>query len=127
MGLVLGVFIRNTLFQVASTVLVLALITAPKQILYFRLEEHEAVPTGTLVTVILESDILGYKQLLPRSAVVRGSSGLMIVWIQESPEIFRPQIVKVQSFDGIHMKINAELNEGDRVVIEDASFLSQVR
>lgn len=102
-------------------------LTAQTQTLYFRLEEHEAVPTGTPVTVILESDILEHKLLLPRSAVVRGSSGLMIVWIQENPEIFRPQIVKAQSFDGIHMKINAGLNEGDRVVIEGASFLSQVR
>ena len=102
-------------------------LTAQTQTLYFRLEEHEAVPTGTPVTVILESDIQEHTLLLPRSAVVRGSAGLMIVWIQENPETFRPQIVKAQSFDGIHMKINAGLNEGDRVVIEGASFLSQVR
>ena len=102
-------------------------LTAQTQTLYFGLEEHEAVPTGTPVTVILESDILEHKLLLPRSAVVRGSSGLMIVWIQENPELFRPQIVNAQSFDGIHMKINAGLDEGERVVIEGASFLSQVR
>ena len=102
-------------------------LTAQTQTLYFGLEEHEAVPTGTPVTVILESDILEHKLLLPSSAVVRGSSGLRIVWIQESPELFRPQIVNAQSFDGIHMKINAGLNEGERVVIEGASFLSQVR
>jgi len=102
-------------------------LTAQTQTLYFGLEEHEAVPTGTPVTVILESDILEHKLLLPSSAVVRGSSGLMIVWIQESPEIFRPQVVNAQSVDGIHMRINAGLNEGERVVIEGASFLSQVR
>ena len=102
-------------------------LTAQAETLYFRLEKSEAVPLGTPVTVILEGDNKEKNLLVPRTAVVRGGSGLPVVWVQETPETFRPQIVDAVPFDGVRMKIKAGLNEEDRFVVEGASFLSQVR
>lgn len=102
-------------------------LTAQAETLYFRLEKQESVPIGTPVTIILEADKNERNLLVPRESVVRGGSGLPVVWVQDAPETFRPQIVKVEPFDGQRMKVKAGLNEGDRFVVEGASFLSQVR
>lgn len=102
-------------------------LTAQAETLFFRLEKDETVPLGTPVTVILEGETKEKNLLVPRDAVVRGNSGLLVVWVHEAPETFRPQIVDAEPFDGTSMKIKAGLNEGDRFVTEGASFLSQVR
>ena len=102
-------------------------LTAQAETLFFRLEKDETVPLGTPVTVILEGETNEKNILVPRDAVVRGSAGLLVVWVQDAPETFRPQIVDAEPFDGTSMKINAGLKEGDRFVTEGASFLSQVR
>ena len=102
-------------------------LTAQAETLYFRIEKEEIVPLGTPVTVILEGETNERNLLIPRNAVVRGASGLLVVWVQEAPETFRPQIVDAEPFDGTLMKIKAGLNEEDRFVAAGASFLNQVR
>ena len=102
-------------------------LTAQAETLYFRIEKEEIVPLGTPVTVILEGETNERNLLIPRNAVVRGASGLLVVWVQEAPETFRPQIVDTEPFDGTLMKIKAGLKENDRFVAAGASFLNQVR
>jgi len=102
-------------------------LTAQAETLYFRIEKEEIDPLGTPVTVILEGETNERNLLIPRNAVVRGASGLLVVWVQEAPETFRPQIVDAEPFDGTLMKIKAGLNEEDRFVAAGASFLNQVR
>lgn len=104
-----------------------ASLTAQAQTAFFKLEKEQAVPLGTPVTVVLESSEEQNSLLLPRDAVVRGSSGLQIVWVQEAPERFRPQIVETETFDSINILILRGVSPGDRVVTEGASFLNQVR
>ena len=102
-------------------------LTAQAETLYFRLDNEETMPLGTPVTVILDGGKSEKNLLVPRNAVVRGASGLPVIWRQEAPETFRPQIVDTEPFDGERMKIKAGLKDGDRFVTEGASFLSQVR
>ncbi|MBA4784068.1 MAG: HlyD family efflux transporter periplasmic adaptor subunit [Rhizobiales bacterium] len=102
-------------------------LTAQAETLYFRLQKEEIVPLGTPVTVILEGEKKERSLLIPRNAVVRGASGLLVVWVQEAPETFRPQIIDAEPVDGTLMKIKAGLTEDDRFVAEGASFLNQVR
>lgn len=104
-----------------------AALTAQAQTAFFKLEKEQAVPLGTPVTVVLEGNEEQSSLLLPRDAIVRGSSGLEIVWIQEAPERFRPQIVETENFDNINILILRGVTVGDRVVTEGASFLNQVR
>jgi len=104
-----------------------ASLTAQAQTAFFKLEKERAVPLGTPVTVVLEDDEEQSSLLLPRDSVVRGSSGLQIVWIQEAPERFRPQIVETKTFDSINILILRGVTAGDRVVTQGASFLNQVR
>ena len=102
-------------------------LTAQAETLFFRLDNEATMPLGTPVTVILEGENSENRLLVPRNAVVRGASGLTVVWLQEAPERFRPHIVNAEPFDGEQMKIKAGMKEGDRFVTEGASFLSQVR
>jgi len=102
-------------------------LTAQAETLYFRLDNEATMPLGTPVTVILEGENSENSLLVSRNAVVRGASGLTVVWLQDAPETFRPQIVDTEPFDGERIKIKAGLKEGDRFVTEGASFLSQVR
>ena len=102
-------------------------LTAQAETLYFRLDNEETMPLGTPVTVILDGGKSEKNLLVPLNAVVRGASGLPVIWRQEAPETFRPQIVDTEPFDGERMKIKAGLKDGDRFVTEGASFLSQVR
>lgn len=102
-------------------------LTAQAQTAFFKLEKNRAVPLGTPVTVVLETGEEQNNLLVSRDAVVRGSSGLEIVWVQVAPERFRPQIVETATFDGINISVLRGLTSGDRVVTEGASFLNQVR
>ena len=102
-------------------------LTAQAETLYFRLGREETMPLGTPVTVILEGEKSEKSLLVPQNAVVRGASGLPVIWLQETPETFRSQIVDTETFDGEQIIIKAGLAEGERFVTEGASFLSQVR
>ena len=76
---------------------------------------------------MLESKQKQKSILLPLDAIVRGSSGLSIVWIQMTPEQFRPQIVQAETFDRLNATILSGVKSGDRVVTRGASLLNQVR
>ena len=65
--------------------------------------------------------------VLPTSAVVRGSTGLPIVWIKTAPERFEPQAVKTAEFDGNSVVITAGLNPDQRVVTDGVTLLNQIR
>ena len=94
---------------------------------FFRVENEKAIPLGTPVKVMLESKQKQKSILLPLDAIVRGSSGLSIVWIQMTPEQFRPQIVQAETFDRLNATILSGVKSGDRVVTRGASLLNQVR
>lgn len=64
---------------------------------------------------------------LPRSALTRVGAGETAVWVHAEAERFVARKVRVQALDAANMAITEGLHEGDRVVIEGAGLLSQVR
>ena len=64
---------------------------------------------------------------VPRSALVRRSSGDTIVWRHDAPEHFSPRVVRFVPLDAERVVVTQGLQAHDRVVTQGASLLAQVR
>lgn len=91
------------------------------------LNSGEDIAVGMTAKVVLQSNEETEGFVLPASAVVRGPTGLPIVWIKKQPERFEPQVVKVEPFDGDSVVITAGLKPDQRVVTDGVTLLNQVR
>ena len=65
--------------------------------------------------------------VLPKAAVVRAPSGEDIVWRHTEPERFVATPVKVAPFDGAHVLVQSGLSSGQRIVVQSAELINQVR
>ncbi len=82
---------------------------------------------GTPVKVVLQSSskVSGY--IVPASAIVRGQTGLPIVWVKTEPERFEPRTVKYEPLDGRSVVVTAGLRDDLRIVTDGVTLLNQVR
>jgi hypothetical protein len=64
---------------------------------------------------------------IPQGALVKGPANDNRVWIHASAERFVPKPVQIQPLDGSRVTVTAGLSPGDRVVVQGAPLLSQVR
>ncbi|KON81327.1 efflux RND transporter periplasmic adaptor subunit [Azoarcus sp. PA01] len=64
---------------------------------------------------------------LPSSALVRNPANQEIVWVHASAERFVPRTVRYRQLDGATVTVTDGLAAGDRVVVEGASLVNQVR
>ncbi|MBU1211109.1 MAG: HlyD family efflux transporter periplasmic adaptor subunit [Alphaproteobacteria bacterium] len=97
-------------------------------ILNFKIETpDEDLAVGMTARVILQSQDKVEGFVLPTSAVVRGPTGLPIVWVKTQPERFEPQVVKFEPFDGDQVVISAGIKEDQRIVVDGVTLLNQVR
>ncbi len=97
-------------------------------VLTFRMPKSQGgLSIGMPVKVVLQSSANVDGFILPASAVVRGQTGLPIVWVKTEPERFEPQTVKVEPLDGKSVVITAGLKQDLRVVTDGVTLLNQVR
>ena len=82
---------------------------------------------GKPVTVLITTRETRQGLILPQAAVVKGQNGLSIVWTHTQAERFKPNVVKVQPIDGQRLLVEGGLAANERVVIEGATLLNQVR
>ncbi|MEJ6007832.1 HlyD family efflux transporter periplasmic adaptor subunit [Paucibacter sp. AS339] len=64
---------------------------------------------------------------VPQAAVVKSSSNLDMVWVQTGPQRFEPRPVRWAPLDGALVSVQEGLKAGERVVVQGASLLRQVR
>jgi len=64
---------------------------------------------------------------VPQAAVVKSSSNLDMVWVQTGPQRFEPRPVRWALLDGALVSVQEGLKAGERVVVQGASLLRQVR
>jgi len=96
--------------------------------LLFRIRTKDApVAVGQPLKVIASTRRQHTGALLPRAALVRPGTGEAAVWVRDGAERFLSRRVKVESHDAATVAVVAGLKNGDRVVTEGASLLSQVR
>ena len=64
---------------------------------------------------------------VPRSALQKLDNGETAVWVHQAPERFIAQKVRVEPFSASEVVVVSGLHGGDRVVVQAASLLAQVR
>ncbi len=86
-----------------------------------------ALDVGTPVTVHAQAGEPITAIVLPRAAVVRSANGEDVVWRHTEPERFVPTPVKITPFDGARVLVQAGLSAGQRIVVQSAELISQMR
>lgn len=86
-----------------------------------------AVAVGQPVNVFVQLKQAARGAVVPVAAVARGASGEQIVWVHTSAERFVPKKVQTQNLDAGNVVVTAGLAGGERVVVQGASSLAQVR
>jgi cobalt-zinc-cadmium efflux system membrane fusion protein len=86
-----------------------------------------ALVVGQPVTVIVatRSRLKGYA--VPQTAVTQNAANEPVVWLHESAERFKPRKVQVQVLDATRSVVTSGLAAGERVVVQGATLLAQVR
>jgi RND family efflux transporter MFP subunit len=64
---------------------------------------------------------------LPRSAVAQAPNGQNVVFIHKEPEVFEPRAIRFQPFDTDTVMVSAGLEPGEKVVVQNAPLVNQVR
>ena len=96
--------------------------------LLFRITKSAApVAVGQPVKVIVKTAQATKGAAVLRSALTKVGAGETAVWVHTEAERFVARRVRHQSLDANNVGITTGLADGDRVVVEGASLLSQVR
>ncbi len=95
-------------------------------------ENHDAgaglaLPLGlpVKVQVQLKAQVSGLP--VPLVALSRSQANEVMVWVKVAPERFAPRTVQTTPFDGVRVMVTQGLAAGDRVVVQGANLISQVR
>ena len=84
-------------------------------------------PIGISVLVTLRTARAVEGIVLPADAVVRSAEGPPVVFEHATAERFIPRQVRVQPLDGTRVVVTAGLEAGQRVVVQGAALIAQVR
>lgn len=96
--------------------------------LLFRVDEpHASLGIGATIKVLIEHGAPVDGIIVPEGAVVRAPNGLPQVWVKVAPERFAPRPVRTKALDGERVLVTSGLAKGDRVVVEAAELINQVR
>lgn len=96
--------------------------------LLFRIvSANSMVAVGQPVKVIVRTAHELKGAAVPRAALTKVGAGETAVWVHTEAERFVVRRVRHQALDAANVAIAEGLHEGDRVVVEGAGLLSQVR
>lgn len=96
--------------------------------LSFSMQAKDAgLALGQPVTVIAQLRERGKGMVLPAEAVVRSANGESVVWIKSGAERFIAQPVQVRPLDAKTVLVVQGLAADNRVVVQGAALLNQIR
>lgn len=86
-----------------------------------------ALALGQPVTVVLatRSRVKGFA--VPQAALTQSAANESLVWVHTSAERFEARKVRVQPLDATRVVVTAGLKAGERVVVQGATLLAQIR
>ncbi|GGH67271.1 hypothetical protein GCM10010975_36930 [Comamonas phosphati] len=86
-----------------------------------------ALAIGQPITVIANTkqSVKGY--VLPAQAITRNPANEMVVWIKSGAERYIPQPVQYQILDANRIVVTKGLGEDNRVVVQGAALIAQIR
>lgn len=85
------------------------------------------VAVGQPVEVVAKTTRTSRGVALPRAALVRGAAGSGAVWVHAEAERFVQRAVRAEPLDADTVVVTSGLEDGERIVVEGASLLGQVR
>jgi len=91
------------------------------------LDANPALNVGTPVTIAGRSGEAVTGIVLPRAALAQAPNGQMVVFHQKEPEVFEPKAVRFEPFDAQSILVHAGIDAGDKVVVQGAPLVNQVR
>jgi hypothetical protein len=83
--------------------------------------------TGQLLKVYAEQAEKIDGIAVASSALVKNAANQTAVWVKVQPETFEPRVVTIEPLDGQQVLITSGLKPFDRVVVQAASLISQIR
>ena len=86
-----------------------------------------ALNVGTPVTIVGRAGAPVTGIILPRSAIAQAPNGQMVVFRHKEPETFEPKAVRFEPFDTATVLILAGVEHGDKIVVQGAQLINQVR
>ena len=86
-----------------------------------------AVAVGQTVKVLAQTKATKQGVAIPAVSVVRNAANEIVVWVHETAEHFESRRVKTEPLDGDLVLVTNGLNGDERIVVQGASSLSQVR
>lgn len=83
--------------------------------------------TGQLLKVYAEQAQKVQGIAVASSALVKNAANQTAVWVKVAPETFEPRVITFEPLDGQRVLVSSGLKPFDRVVIQAASLINQVR
>ena len=97
----------------------------------FKIQPESAKPiqlsVGQPVKVLVQTNSTITGVPIPAAAVVKNASNQDTVWLHGEPENFIAKVIHFVALDGTNVTVTDGLKAGDRVVVQGASLLNQVR
>lgn len=92
-------------------------------------DKHDSLQlvVGQPVTVIVQLRERTKGYVLPNESVVRNSANEPIVWIKSGAERYIPQPVQARPLDARNVVVTQGLGEENRVVVQGAALIAQIR
>jgi RND family efflux transporter MFP subunit len=91
------------------------------------LEQNAALNVGTPVTITGRAGPQVTGIILPRAAIAQAPNGQMVVFKHKEPEVFEPKAVRFEPFDAQSVLVQAGIEPGDKIVVQGAPLVNQVR
>lgn len=96
--------------------------------LYFKIDDpNQSLSVGSIVSVVINTNGKRKGIIVPRSAVMRDTSGESIVWEHKGPESFVAVPVRVEPINGDDVLVVAGLKPNMRIVSTSADLLTEIR
>ncbi|MDN3543105.1 HlyD family efflux transporter periplasmic adaptor subunit [Kinneretia asaccharophila] len=87
----------------------------------------EKLAVGQPLPVVVQTRSQVQGVALPAAALQKNPANQPIVWVKHSAERFEPRVVTVQPLDGARVAVTQGLAAGERVVVQGAVLLNQIR
>jgi membrane fusion protein, heavy metal efflux system len=82
---------------------------------------------GRQVTVLVETGKETTGIVVPRSAVVQAPNGQFVVFRHVEPERFEPKPVRFVEVDGTRVVLTAGVEPGEKIAVQSATLINQIR
>jgi RND family efflux transporter MFP subunit len=97
-------------------------------IIQFKIVEAvSALSAGAPVMVTATTGEVVTGIVVPRAALAQAPNGQTVVFSHQEPEIFQARPVRVEPFDAQNVLVTAGIPAGEKIVVQNAALLNQVR